>query len=44
MKGYFVVYENEDEQFDIKCDLRPDVEDEVPELQKSIILGDREYL
>lgn len=33
MKGYFVVYENEDEQFDIKCDLRPDVEDEVPELQ-----------
>ena len=31
MKGYFVVYENEDEQFDIKCDLRPDVEDEVPE-------------
>ena len=33
MKGYLVVYENEDEQFDIKCDLRPDVEDEVPELQ-----------
>ena len=33
MKGCFVVYENEDEQFDIKCDLRPDVEDEVPELQ-----------
>ena len=33
MIGYFVVYENEDEQFDIKCDLRPDVEDEVPELQ-----------
>ena len=33
MKGYFVVYENEDEQFDIKCDLRPDVEDEVPESQ-----------
>ena len=33
MKGYFVVYENEDEQFDIKCDLRPDVEDNVPEEQ-----------
>lgn len=33
MKGYFVVYENEGEQFDIKCDLRPDVEDEVPESQ-----------
>ena len=25
MKGYFVVYENEDEQFDIKCDLRPEL-------------------
>lgn len=33
MKGYFIVYENEDEQFDIKCDLRPDIEDEVPESQ-----------
>lgn len=33
MKGYFVVYENEDEQFDIKCDLRPDIDDEVPEAQ-----------
>ena len=33
MKGYFVVYENEEEQFDIKCDLRPDIEDEVPESQ-----------
>ena len=33
MKGYFIVYENEEEKFDIKCDLRPDVEDEVPESQ-----------
>ena len=33
MKGCFVVYENEDEQFDIKCDLRPDIDGEVPELQ-----------
>lgn len=33
MKGYFVVYENKEEKYDIKCDLRPDVEDEVPELQ-----------
>ena len=33
MKGCFVVYENEDEQFDIKCDLRPDIDVEVPELQ-----------
>ena len=33
MDGYFIVYENEDEPFDIKCDLRPDVIDEVPEVQ-----------
>ena len=33
MKGYFVVYENEEEQFDIKCDLRPNINDEVPESQ-----------
>ena len=33
MKGYFVVYEHKEEQFDIKCDLRPNIDDEVPEAQ-----------
>lgn len=42
MKGYFVVYENEEEQFDIKCDLRPDIEDEVPESQ-SLLFSEVEY-
>ena len=36
MKGYFIVSENSNEKFDIKCELRPDVEDEVPEEQSRL--------
>ncbi|MFR5632699.1 MAG: hypothetical protein ACLUFH_06890 [Monoglobales bacterium] len=33
MKGYFIVSENQSQKFDIKCELRPDIEDDVPEEQ-----------
>ena len=42
MKGYFIVSENSNEKFDIKCELRPDVEDEVPE-EHSRLYADVEH-
>lgn len=41
MEGYFVVSENQSEKFDIKCELRPDVKDEVPE-EQSLLYADVE--
>lgn len=36
MDGYFVVSENIDEPFDIKCELRPNIEGDVPEIQSKL--------
>lgn len=33
MKGYFTVSKNDQEEFDILCQLRPNVVDDVPEEQ-----------
>lgn len=41
MKGCFVVSENQSEKFDIKCELRSDVEDMVPE-EQSILYAEVE--
>lgn len=42
MKGYFIVSENSNEKFDIKCELRPDIADEVPE-EQSCLYADVEH-
>lgn len=36
MDGYFVVSENVEEPFDIKCELRPNIEGHVPEIQSKL--------
>ena len=36
MEGYFIVSENIEESFDIKCELRPNIEGEVPEIQSKL--------
>lgn len=36
MDGYFIVSENVEEPFDIKCELRPDMEEDVPEIQSRL--------